>query len=241
MRKAHIMGIEGVGMSALARLLMAEGVAVTGCDLAPGPRARRLGVPVHHGHDPGHLADEDTLVVPTPVPPDHPEVVEARKRGLRVLRRMELLAHFLAQRPSAGVTGTHGKTTTTGMLAAILLEAGLDPWVFLGGARPPPRQRPPRPGAPGGRGGRVGPPLPGGPGERRRGHQPGGGPRGPPGGAGPQLPRKPGALKEAMRGFLAGAKTVVVPAMDPGLLALTEGLPRRLFGPGGRSGRRRWT
>lgn len=133
MRKAHIMGIEGVGMSALARLLMAEGVAVTGCDLAPGPRARRLGVPVHHGHDPGHLADEDTLVVPTPVPPDHPEVVEARKRGLRVLRRMELLAHFLAQRPSAGVTGTHGKTTTTGMLAAILLEAGLDPWVFLGG------------------------------------------------------------------------------------------------------------
>ena len=131
MRKAHIMGIEGVGMSALARLLMAEGVAVTGCDLAPGPRARRLGVPVHHGHDPGHLADEDTLVVPTPVPPDHPEVVEARKRGLRVLRRIELLAHFLAQRPSAGVTGTHGKTTTTGMLAAILLEAGLDPWVFL--------------------------------------------------------------------------------------------------------------
>ena len=138
MRKAHIMGIEGVGMSALARLLMAEGVAVTGCDLAPGPRARRLGVPVHHGHDPGHLADEDTLVVPTPVPPDHPEVVEARKRGLRVLRRMELLAHFLAQRPSAGVTGTHGKTTTTGMLAATIAVGGLASWWwFSGDSRPP--------------------------------------------------------------------------------------------------------
>lgn len=57
----------------------------------------------------------------------------------------------------------------------------------------------------------------------------------------PNYHESPSALKEAMRGFLAGAKTVVVPAMDPGLLALTEGLPRRLFGPGGRSGRRRWT
>ncbi|BCP98195.1 UDP-N-acetylmuramate--L-alanine ligase [Thermus thermophilus] len=234
MRKAHIMGIEGVGMSALARLLMAEGVAVTGCDLAPGPRARRLGVPVHHGHDPGHLADEDTLVVPTPVPPDHPEVVEARKRGLRVLRRMELLAHFLAQRPSAGVTGTHGKTTTTGMLAAILLEAGLDPWVFLGGelALLPGNARP-------GRGPRVAEVDESDPLFREvrvsvavatnleADHV------APPGERAPNYHESLEALKEAMRGFLAGAKTVVVPAMDPGLLALTEGLPRRLFGPGG--------
>ncbi len=126
MKRVHIMGIEGVGMSALARLLLAEGVAVTGCDLAPGKRAKALGVPVYAGHDPGHLQEEDTLVVPTPVPLDHPEVVAARERGLRVLRRMELLAQLLAPSPSLGVTGTHGKTTTTGMLASILLEAGLD-------------------------------------------------------------------------------------------------------------------
>ncbi len=136
MKRVHIMGIEGVGMSALARLLLAEGVAVTGCDLAPGKRAKALGVPVHAGHDPGHLQEEDTLVVPTPVPLDHPEVVAAKERGLRVLRRMELLAQLLAQGPSLGVTGTHGKTTTTGMLASILLEAGLDPWVLLGGSFP---------------------------------------------------------------------------------------------------------
>ncbi|APD10152.1 UDP-N-acetylmuramate--L-alanine ligase [Thermus brockianus] len=133
MKRAHVMGIEGVGLSALARLLRAEGVEVTGCDLAPGKRAKALGVPVWPGHDPAHLGEEDTLIVPTPIPLDHPEVLEARRRGMRILRRMELLAHLLAQKPSLGVTGTHGKTTTTGMLASILLEAGLDPWVLLGG------------------------------------------------------------------------------------------------------------
>ncbi|KGQ21699.1 UDP-N-acetylmuramate--L-alanine ligase [Thermus filiformis] len=135
--KVHVMGLEGVGMSALARLLLAEGHGVTGCDLAPGSRCQALlalgAGPVHRGHDPGHLQDEDTLLLPTPIPEDHPEVQEARRRGLRVLHRMELLRDLLAQRPSLGVTGTHGKTTTTGMLASILLAAGLDPWVLLGG------------------------------------------------------------------------------------------------------------
>lgn len=234
MKRAHIMGIEGVGMSALARLLLAEGVGITGCDLAPGARAQALGVPVFPGHDPSHLGEEEVLVVPTPVPLDHPEVAEARRRGMRILRRMELLAHLLKAKPSLGVTGTHGKTTTTGMLASILLTAGLDPWVFLGGE------------------------LSLLPGNARYGL----GPRlaevdesdalfqevrvgvavatnleadhiAPPG---QQAPNYHGSLEElqtAMRGFLARAGVAVVPAFDPLLLEASQGLPRRLFGQGG--------
>ncbi|GGM91993.1 UDP-N-acetylmuramate--L-alanine ligase [Thermus composti] len=228
------MGIEGVGMSALARLLLAEGVGVTGCDLAPGRRAKALGVPVHAGHDPAHLQEEDTLVVPTPVPLDHPEVARAKALGLKVLRRMELLAHLLQPKPSLGVTGTHGKTTTTGMLASILLAAGLDPWVFLGGE------------------------LSLLPGNARYGQ----GPRlaevdesdplfqevgvglavvtnleadhvAPQGQKAPNYHESLEALKRATRNFLERAKVAVLPAQDPGLLALAQGLPQRRFGEGG--------
>jgi UDP-N-acetylmuramate--alanine ligase len=234
MKRVHVMGIEGVGMSALARLLLAEGVAVTGCDLAPGKRALALGVPVYRGHAPEHLKDEDTLLVPTPIPPDHPEVAAARAKGMRVLRRMELLAQLLAAKPSLGVTGTHGKTTTTGMLASVLLEAGLDPWVLLGGEL-----------------GLL-------PGNARYGQ----GPRlaevdesdplfrevrvsvavatnleadhiAPPGQLAPNYHESLEALEEAMRGFLQGAGVVVVPAFDERLLRLSRGLKRRLFGKGG--------
>ncbi|WP_038046813.1 UDP-N-acetylmuramate--L-alanine ligase [Thermus caliditerrae] len=234
MKRVHVMGMEGVGMSALAKLLQGEGVEVTGCDLRPGRRAQALGVPVFPGHDPAHLGQEDTLVVPTPIPLDHPEVQEAQRRGMRVLRRMELLAYLLAQKPSLGVTGTHGKTTTTGMLASILLAAGLDPWVLLGGE------------------------LSLLPGNARYGE----GPRlaevdesdplfqgvrvrvavatnleadhiAPPGQKAPNYHGSLAELEAAMRGFLAGAEVAVVPAFDPRLLALSEGLPRRLFGQGG--------
>lgn len=234
MTRVHIMGLEGVGMSALARLLLGAGIEVTGCDLAPGRRAESLGVPVHRGHDPAHLQEEDTLVVPTPIPLDHPEVEEARRKGMRVLRRMELLAHLLRQRPSLGVTGTHGKTTTTGMLASILLAAGLDPWVLLGGE------------------------LSLLPGNARFGL----GPRlaevdesdplfqevevevavatnleadhiAPAGQRAPNYHASLEELEKAMRGFLSRAKTVVVPTFDPRLLRLSQGLPRKLFGEGG--------
>lgn len=234
MKRVHVMGLEGVGMSALARLLLGEGLEVTGCDLAPGRRAEALGVLVHRGHDPAHLQEEDTLVVPTPVPLDHPEVAEARRKGIRVLRRMELLAHLLGQKPSLGVTGTHGKTTTTGMLASILLSAGLDPWVLLGGE------------------------LSLLPGNARFGH----GPRlaevdesdplfqevrveiavatnleadhiAPPGQRAPNYHASLEELEEAMRGYLKKARLVILPSFDPRLRRLSEGLPRRFFGEGG--------
>lgn len=234
MKRVHIMGLEGVGMSALARLLLGEGIEVTGCDLAPGRRAESLGVPVHRGHDPAHLQGEDTLVVPTPIPLDHPEVAEARRRGMGVLRRMELLAHLLGQKPSLGVTGTHGKTTTTGMLASILLAAGLDPWVLLGGE------------------------LSLLPGNARFGL----GPRlaevdesdplfrevrveiavatnleadhiAPPGQRAPNYHASLEELEKAMRGYLEKARLAILPSFDPRLRRLSQGLPRRLFGEGG--------
>ncbi|MDM7324346.1 MAG: UDP-N-acetylmuramate--L-alanine ligase [Thermus sp.] len=234
MRRAHIMGIEGVGMSALARLLLAEGVEVTGCDLAPGKRAMALGVPVYQGHDPGHLAHEDTLVVPTPIPLDHPEVQEARRKGMRVLRRMELLALLLGQKPSLGVTGTHGKTTTTGMLASILLAAGLDPWVLLGGELSLLAGN-----ARFGLGPRLAEVDESDPLFREVGVQVAVATNleadhiAPPG---TKAPNYHGSLKElegAMRGFLEKAKVVILPAFDTRLLHLSEGLPRRLFGEGG--------
>ena len=135
----HLMGIEGVGMSALAEALAFLGHAVDGCDLHPGPASQRLGqagIVVHPGHDPEHLPEHGVLVVSNAVPEDHPERVAARQQGLRVQKRIQALAGLLAAAPSLGVTGTHGKTTTTAMLGAIFQAAGADPMVLVGARVP---------------------------------------------------------------------------------------------------------
>ncbi len=132
----HLMGIGGVGMSALASILLKDGQQVSGCDLAPSPLAYRLesdGATILRGHDAEHLEDVDTLVVTTAILPDHPEIVAAREKGVRVIRRIELLGEILAKGTSLGVTGTHGKTTTSSMLASIFMAAGTDPTILLGG------------------------------------------------------------------------------------------------------------
>ncbi len=135
----HLMGIEGIGMSALARVLVAEGHKVSGCDLCPAENARALaaiGVDVFPEHDPNHLQGVDRLVVSNAVPETHPEVQTARERGIPVQKRIELLAEILARARSIGVTGTHGKSTTTAMLGQIFLAAGLDPTVLVGARVP---------------------------------------------------------------------------------------------------------
>jgi UDP-N-acetylmuramate--alanine ligase len=134
--KYHLLGIGGVGMSALARLLVHLGHEVTGCDVAPGPYAARLlaqGVPVQTGHDPAHAALAEVFVHSAGVSADHPELSSARAAGRRVLGRLEGVAEALAGSRVIGVTGSHGKTTTTAMIASILTMAGLDPLVLLGG------------------------------------------------------------------------------------------------------------
>ncbi|MFC4425833.1 UDP-N-acetylmuramate--L-alanine ligase [Deinococcus navajonensis] len=133
------MGIGGIGMSAFARLLRSRGHHVSGCDAAETDLTRTLeheGITVTVGHGAAHVADIDVLVASEAVPKDHPELVAAREAGVRVRPRMELLGELLAAGPSVGVIGTHGKTTTTSMIAVALEGAGLDPSAFVGGIVP---------------------------------------------------------------------------------------------------------
>lgn len=136
----HFMGIGGVSMQGLARWYRAEGFHVSGCDAVDGPAldALRLeGIDVALGHDPHHVATGvDTLVTSMAVPRDHPEVARAIELGLEVRQRIEVLGDLFERRAAIGVTGTHGKSTTTGMIAALLLAAGVDPSVQIGAALP---------------------------------------------------------------------------------------------------------
>ncbi|WP_432511953.1 UDP-N-acetylmuramate--L-alanine ligase [Kineococcus sp. SYSU DK001] len=137
--RVHLLGLGGVGVSGVARLLAARGVVVSGTDSVDSPTLRRLaelGIRTFVGHDPANLGDlgpGDTLVVSSAVRAANPELVAARERGLRVLHRSQALAALMAGRPGVAVAGTHGKTTTTSMLAVALVAAGLDPSYAIGG------------------------------------------------------------------------------------------------------------
>lgn len=133
----HIVGAGGAGMSAIATTLTAMGHSVSGSDLK-GSRAldrlRALGVEVAVGHIAANVGDDVAMVaVSTAIPPSNPEVVEAARRQIPVLRRAEVLAGIAAQRDTVAVAGTHGKTTTSSMLVLILIEAGLAPSFIVGG------------------------------------------------------------------------------------------------------------
>ena len=132
----HFVGIGGAGMSGIARILLARGVAVSGSD-AKDSRAltalRALGATVQVGHDAANIHDADTVVVSTAIRPDNPEVVAARDRGLRVLPRAAALASVMTGCTAVAVAGTHGKTTTTSMLTVVLQQAGVDPSYAIGG------------------------------------------------------------------------------------------------------------
>jgi len=132
----HLMGIGGIGMSALAQVLAARGERLSGCDLHPSPitaKLERLGIAVRQGHDPEHLAGVDRVVASDAIRPDDPELGRARELGLPVLRRSELVGELMRGRRGIAVAGTHGKTTTTAMIGLILAQAGRDPTVLLGG------------------------------------------------------------------------------------------------------------
>jgi UDP-N-acetylmuramate: L-alanyl-gamma-D-glutamyl-meso-diaminopimelate ligase len=139
-RSVYLIGICGKGMGALAELLVHAGYRVSGSDEAAYPpmstRLAGLGIPIREGYRAEHLeeARPDLVVVGNAAVPIHPEAAYARERGLPQLSLPEALAHFfLRQRKSHVVTGTHGKTTTSGMLAHVLTHAGLDPGYFIGG------------------------------------------------------------------------------------------------------------
>ncbi len=134
--RIHFVGIGGSGMGGIAEVLLNLGYEVQGSDLRSGPVVRRLeslGARVMLGHSAAHLAGVDVVVVSSAVPADNPEVVEAQKRRIPVVKRAEMLAELMRFRFGIAVAGTHGKTTTTSLVASVLAEAGLDPTFVIGG------------------------------------------------------------------------------------------------------------
>ena len=135
--RVHFVGIGGVGMSSLARIYVARGIPVSGSDVKANREVaalRALGARVHLGNAPGNLGNADTVVVSTAIRETNPELVEARRRGLRVLHRAEALAATMVGRRAVAVAGTHGKTTTTSMLTVALQHCGADPSFAIGGS-----------------------------------------------------------------------------------------------------------
>ena len=136
--RAHFMGIGGISMSSLAQFLMARGFVLSGSDKMEDKitlKLRELGAKITIGQGPENITDDiDFCVNTAAVHPDNPEYREAARRGLPILNRAQLLGQIMAQYPeSFGIAGTHGKTTTTGMLTQILLAAQADPTVSIGG------------------------------------------------------------------------------------------------------------
>ena len=134
-RRLHFLGIGGIGMSGLAGICLGRGCQVSGCDAKLNGVTHRLqerGATLHVGHDPRHL-DADAVIYSSAVSPEEPELLEASARGLDVLSRGELLAEVASDKHLIGVAGAHGKTTTSGMAAQLLLQAGWDPTAIVGG------------------------------------------------------------------------------------------------------------
>ena len=137
--RVHFIGIGGAGMSGIARIMLARGIAVSGSDAMPSAMLDDLhaqGARVHLGHAAANLRDlgpGDTLVVSSAIRADNPELAEATRRGMRVIHRAAALASVMAGRRVTAVAGTHGKTTTTSMLTTVLRDCGADPGYVIGG------------------------------------------------------------------------------------------------------------
>jgi UDP-N-acetylmuramate--alanine ligase len=135
-KRVHFVGIGGAGMSGIAEVLATQGYQVSGSDLAAGAVTRRLaglGVRIAVGHDAAHVAGADAVVVSSAVSADNPEIAAARERGIPVVPRALMLAELMRLKTGIAVAGTHGKTTTTSLIASVLAEGDLDPTFVIGG------------------------------------------------------------------------------------------------------------
>jgi UDP-N-acetylmuramate--alanine ligase len=135
-RRVHLVGIGGIHMSAIAHVLLAWGHQVSGSDLRLSPLTEHLqsqGATVYEGHAASHLGDAELVVYTAAARPDNPELTEAKRRGLPLLQRAEMIARLLEGRQAIAVAGSHGKTTTTALIALMLQEAGCDPTFLVGG------------------------------------------------------------------------------------------------------------
>ncbi len=135
-RSIHFVGIGGVGMSGIAEVLLGHGFEVTGSDLRSNDYTRGLeakGARIFEGHAASHVAQSDVVVFSSAVPQDNPELVAARARAVPVIERAEMLGELMRLKEGIAIAGSHGKTTTTSLVATVLRHAGLDPTVVVGG------------------------------------------------------------------------------------------------------------
>ncbi len=135
-QRVHFVGIGGIGMSSLAEILLDMGFPVTGSDLKSSAITDRLaakGAAIFEGHNAEHVDGAATVVYSSAVRPENPEVIEAKRRKLPVIPRGELLAELMRQKFGIAMAGSHGKTTTTAMVASMMIHAELDPTMLVGG------------------------------------------------------------------------------------------------------------
>ena len=135
-QRIHFVGIGGIGMSGVAEVLLTLGYTISGSDIALSDvtrRLQRLGATVFQGHAAAHVQGTDVIVTSAAIRPDNVEVVTARQLHIPVIPRAEMLAELMRMKYGVAVAGTHGKTTTTSLIATVLARAGLDPTVVIGG------------------------------------------------------------------------------------------------------------
>ena len=135
-RHLHLVAIGGIGMSGIAEILVNSGFTVTGSDQREGPaldRLRSFGVVCHVGHRAEQVEGAHVVVYSSAVPQDNPELVEARERGIPVISRGEMLAELMRLKRGIAITGSHGKTSTSSLVAEVLHAGGLDPTAVVGG------------------------------------------------------------------------------------------------------------
>ncbi|MCM8790033.1 MAG: UDP-N-acetylmuramate--L-alanine ligase [Candidatus Omnitrophica bacterium] len=132
----HLIGIGGIGMSGIAKLLLQANFRVSGSDLYPSKATEelvRLGAKVFIGHNGAYLSDVDAVVYSSAIKENNPEIIEAKKQGICLIKRAEALAQLMKEKKVIAVSGSHGKTTTTSLISHLLFEAGLKPTVAIGG------------------------------------------------------------------------------------------------------------
>jgi len=132
----HFIGIGGIGMSGIAEILINLGYEVSGSDLKPSEQTKRLeslGAAVYIGHFPSNIRDYNVVVTSSAIDLSNPEIIEARKRKIPIIHRSEMLAELIRLKHGIGIAGTHGKTTTSSMLASVLSDGGLNPTAVIGG------------------------------------------------------------------------------------------------------------
>lgn len=135
-RRIHFVGIGGAGMCGIAEVMLNQGYAISGSDLNQGStttRLEQLGARIVFGHRAEHVSDADVVVVSTAIDPENPELVAASENRIPVIRRAEMLAELMRYRHAIVIAGTHGKTTTTSLIASVFAQGGLDPTFVIGG------------------------------------------------------------------------------------------------------------